>query len=48
VVPLGSATTVGEYVSPEETERRLAAAGIRIPETAKQRNSVKHGQSTSH
>jgi 3',5'-cyclic-AMP phosphodiesterase len=48
VVPLGSATTVGEYVSPEETERRLAAAGIRIPETAKQRNSVKHGQPTSH
>jgi 3',5'-cyclic AMP phosphodiesterase CpdA len=43
VVPLGSSTTVGEYVPPEETERRLAAAGIRIPETAKQRNSVKHG-----
>ncbi|MCU1566028.1 MAG: putative phosphohydrolase [Pseudarthrobacter sp.] len=48
VVPLGSATTVGEYVSPEETKRRLAAAGVRIPETSKQRNSVKQGQSTSH
>lgn len=35
VVPLGAAPTVGEYVSPEETERRLAAAGIRIPEHAK-------------
>ncbi|WP_104140391.1 phosphodiesterase [Arthrobacter sp. ZGTC131] len=35
VVPLGTAPTVGEYVSPEETERRLAAAGIRIPEHAK-------------
>lgn len=35
VVPLGAAPTVGEYVSPEETERRLAAAGIRIPEQAK-------------
>jgi len=32
VVPLGSTPTVGEYVTPEETERRLAAAGIRIPE----------------
>jgi Icc protein len=46
VVPLGSSTTVGEYVSPEETERRLAAAGIRIPETANQRTSVKHGLTT--
>jgi 3',5'-cyclic AMP phosphodiesterase CpdA len=46
VVPLGSSTTVGEYVPPEETGRRLAAAGIRIPETAKQRNSVKHGLPT--
>jgi 3',5'-cyclic AMP phosphodiesterase CpdA len=35
VVPLGAAPTVGEYVSPEETERRLAAAGIRIPDQAK-------------
>ena len=33
-VPLGSTPTVGEYVTPEETERRLAAAGIRIPERA--------------
>jgi Icc protein len=35
VVPLGAAPTVGEYVSPEETERRLAAAGMRIPEQVK-------------
>ncbi|WP_314193599.1 phosphodiesterase [uncultured Arthrobacter sp.] len=35
VVPLGATPTVGEYVSPEETERRLAAAGIRIPEGTK-------------
>jgi Icc protein len=41
VVPLGTSTTVGEYVPPEETERRLAAAGIRIPETAKQRSTSK-------
>ncbi|AUZ33502.1 phosphodiesterase [Arthrobacter sp. PGP41] len=47
VVPLGRSTTVGEYVSPEETEFRLAAAGIRIPETAKQRNSAKIGLPTS-
>ncbi|VXC35868.1 3',5'-cyclic adenosine monophosphate phosphodiesterase CpdA [Arthrobacter sp. 9AX] len=46
VVPLGSSTTVGEYVSPEETERRLAAAGIRIPETAKQSSSGKIGLRT--
>ena len=37
VVPLGSTTTVGEHVSAEETARRLAAAGVRIPESAKQR-----------
>lgn len=47
VVPLGSSTTVGEYVSPEETQLRLAAAGVRIPETAKQRNSPKLGLPTS-
>ncbi|TNB75736.1 phosphodiesterase [Arthrobacter sp. BB-1] len=47
VVPLGTSTTVGEYVSPEETEFRLAAAGIRRPETAKQRNSAKLGLPTS-
>ncbi|MDF2049312.1 phosphodiesterase, partial [Arthrobacter sp. Cr_A7] len=41
VVPLGSSTTVGEYVAPEETKRRLAAAGIRIPETAKQPSSAR-------
>jgi 3',5'-cyclic-AMP phosphodiesterase len=43
VVPLGSSATVGEYVAPEETERRLAAAGIRIPETAKQQSGVRVG-----
>ncbi|MCY0906624.1 phosphodiesterase [Arthrobacter sp. H14-L1] len=32
VVPLGDGLTVGEYVSAEETHRRLTAAGIRIPE----------------
>ncbi|UVJ40122.1 phosphodiesterase [Arthrobacter sp. CJ23] len=31
VVPLGKSPTVGEYVSPEGTRRRLAEAGIRIP-----------------
>ena len=41
VVPLGSSPTVGEYVSPEETAQRLEAAGIRIPETTKQRGSAK-------
>jgi Icc protein len=46
VVPLGSSTTVGEYVAPEETERRLAAAGIRIPETAKQPSSARVGVSS--
>ncbi|WP_045729996.1 phosphodiesterase [Pseudarthrobacter chlorophenolicus] len=46
VVPMGSATTVGEYVSPEETARRLAAAGVRIPETAKQRTSPRTGATT--
>ncbi len=34
VVPLGAAPTVGEYVTAEETQRRLAAAGVRIPEHA--------------
>ena len=33
VVPMGDYATVGEYVSPEETQRRLDAAGIRIPES---------------
>jgi Icc protein len=32
---------VGEYVPPEETARRLAAAGIRIPDAAKQRSTAK-------
>jgi Icc protein len=35
VVPLGATPTVGEYVTPEETAGRLAAAGVRIPETAR-------------
>jgi 3',5'-cyclic-AMP phosphodiesterase len=32
VVPLGSAPTVGEQIGAEETQRRLAAAGVRIPD----------------
>ncbi|WP_426998081.1 phosphodiesterase [Pseudarthrobacter sp. N5] len=35
VVLLGSSPTVGEHVSAAETQRRLAAAGIRIPQNAK-------------
>ncbi|MCC9205270.1 phosphodiesterase [Arthrobacter sp. zg-Y769] len=31
VVPLETSSTVGEQVGPEETEARLAAAGVRIP-----------------
>jgi Icc protein len=46
-VPMGRSTTVGEYVSPEETKRRLDAAGVRIPESAKQRSSGKLGLPTS-
>ncbi len=33
-VPLGAGPTVGEQVSAEETQNRLAAAGVRIPEHA--------------
>ncbi|MBA4103081.1 MAG: phosphodiesterase, partial [Arthrobacter sp.] len=47
VVPMGRSTTVGEYVSPEETKRRLDAAGVRIPESAKQRSSPKLGLPSS-
>jgi 3',5'-cyclic AMP phosphodiesterase CpdA len=47
VVPMGRSTTVGEYVSPEETKRRLDAAGVRIPESAKQRSGGKLGLPTS-
>lgn len=36
VVPLGSAGTVGEYVDAAETQRRLDAAGITIPERSAQ------------
>ncbi|WP_051441919.1 phosphodiesterase [Arthrobacter sp. H14] len=32
VVPIGEHPTVGEHVSPEETRRRIAAAGLRIAE----------------
>ncbi|SDS82698.1 3',5'-cyclic AMP phosphodiesterase CpdA [Pseudarthrobacter equi] len=46
VVPMGTATTVGEYVTAEETARRLEAAGVRIPETAKQRTTPKTGATT--
>ncbi|RAX46336.1 phosphodiesterase [Arthrobacter sp. AQ5-06] len=35
VVPLGSAATVGEHVTPEMTAERLAAAGVSIPDSAK-------------
>jgi Icc protein len=35
VVPLGSTPTVGEPVSAEDTQKRLAAAGIQIPSRAK-------------
>lgn len=44
VVPLGSAATVGEYVPAAETAKRLAAAGVRIPETRKQAVGPKLGQ----
>ena len=47
VVPMGRSTTVGVYVSPEETKRRLVAAGVRIPESAKQRSGGKRGLPTS-
>ncbi len=40
VVPLGNAPTVGEYVSAEESQRRLAAAGVRIPEHAPRTSGV--------
>ncbi len=41
VVPMGSAPTVGEYVTPEMTAERLAAAGISIPEKAKAEGATK-------
>ena len=40
VVPLGDAPTVGEYVTAEETERRLAAAGVRIPDHAPRTSGI--------
>lgn len=33
VVPIGDHPTVGEHVSPAETRRRIAAAGLKIPES---------------
>ena len=47
VVPLGSAPTVGEYVAPEESAERLAAAGIRIPQKAKTVAAAKIGLGSS-
>jgi 3',5'-cyclic AMP phosphodiesterase CpdA len=47
VVPMGSWETVGEYVAPEETARRLEAAGIRIPET-KERSGNRKGVRSTH
>jgi 3',5'-cyclic AMP phosphodiesterase CpdA len=41
VVPLGQTPTVGEFVSAEDTQKRLAAAGIKIPERAKTQGVVK-------
>jgi 3',5'-cyclic AMP phosphodiesterase CpdA len=38
-VPIGTYETVGEYVSPDETARRLADAGIRIADGSR-RNSI--------
>ena len=43
VVPLGSSPTVGEYVSPEETRRRLAEAGVHIPQRKTQDRRAKAG-----
>ncbi|MFI5085232.1 MAG: phosphodiesterase [Actinomycetales bacterium] len=40
VVPLGSTPTVGEYVDAAETQRRLAAAGVRIPEHTPRTSSI--------
>ena len=41
VVPLGQTPTVGEFVSAEDTQKRLAAAGIVIPERAKTQGVTK-------
>jgi len=46
VVPLGRTPTVGEYVTPEQTAERLAAAGVLIPERAKPVGGAKVGLST--
>jgi 3',5'-cyclic-AMP phosphodiesterase len=37
VVPIGTYDTVGQYVSAEETEKRLTAAGIRIEDAPRRR-----------
>ncbi|MDM8084581.1 phosphodiesterase [Cellulomonas cellasea] len=43
VVPLGSGLTVGEPVTPEEAARRLAAAGVVIPEPLRERRDAGAG-----
>ena len=45
VVPLGTGLTVGEPVTPEEAARRLAAAGVVIPEPLTERPVVGAGGS---
>lgn len=47
VVPLGQTPTVGEFVSAEDTRKRLAAAGIVIPEKAKTQGVTKPKVATS-
>lgn len=39
-VPLGSGQTVGQRVSAEETQSRLAAAGVRIPDPAQRTTDI--------
>lgn len=43
VVPLGSGLTVGEPVTPAEAARRLAAAGVVIPEPLRERHDAGAG-----
>lgn len=45
VVPTGSYELVGEYVSPAETARRLAAADVRIPDAEPAGSAAKPGPS---
>jgi len=46
VVPTGSHEPVGEYVSPAETARRLAAADVRITDTELGRAGSRSGQAS--